>query len=243
MKSRSKNKQGSWFTVLLVIAAAGLWAYNELQPSGGAARSSDRPKAERNSDRNSSPPPSTPGSRAGKASKVGAYEFYQKAKLVEARNNDGDSFMVSLPDGRTNEFRLYFVDTPESAFKTYRGGENNHKRIADQAADMGGITFQQAVTIGKEAKSFVLGLLGNGPFNIYTSWDSPFRDNRFHAFVEVQFEGKPRWLHELLVEKGLVRIHTKGAPLPDGTSLNSHKAKLRSLESSAKRAAKGAWGL
>jgi endonuclease YncB( thermonuclease family) len=162
---------------------------------------------------------------------------------VEARNNDGDSFLVKLPDGKKAEFRLYFVDTPESAFKSYPGGDTNRPRIREQAADLGGITPEQAVEIGKKAKSFSLGVLASRPFDLYTSWDSPFNDNRFHAFVEVKQDGMPRWLHENLVEKGYARIHTKGADLPDGTVSAKHKARLKVLENAAKRTQAGAWGL
>ena len=107
---------------------------------------------------------------------------------------------------------------------------------------MGGITPQQAVQVGQEAKHFTLALLGSHPFDIYTRWDSPFHDERYHAFVQVKQGGKPRWLHELLVEKGFVRIHTKGADLPDGIAYAKHKARLKELESTAKKAGAGAWG-
>jgi endonuclease YncB( thermonuclease family) len=151
--------------------------------------------------------------------------------------------MVKLPDGKKAEFRLYFVDTPESAFKSYAGGDTNHPRIREQAAYLGGITPEQAVETGKKAKAFALSLLASRPFDIHTGWDSPFSDNRFHAFVEVKQDGKPRWLHEILVEKGFARIHTKGGDLPDGTSSSKHKARLKELESAAKRTQAGAWGL
>jgi endonuclease YncB( thermonuclease family) len=223
-KSKPKN---SWFTVLLIIAAVSLWAYNQSHaPASEAPRS--QPSARQ--------PATPPG-------KTGAYEVYRGCTLAEARNNDGDSFMVKLPDGKRNEFRLYFVDTPESAFKSYAGGDTNHQRIREQAADLGGITPEQAVEIGKKGKAFTLGLLASRPFDIYTRWDSPFSDNRFHAFVEVKHDGKSRWLHEILVEKGLARIHTKGADLPDGTSSAKHKARLKEFESAAKRTQTGAWGL
>ena len=38
-----------------------------------------------------------------------------------------------------------------------------------------------------------------------------YHDERYHAFVEVKQEGKSRWLDEILMEKGYVRIHTKPA--------------------------------
>ena len=225
-KSKPKN---SWFTVLLIVAAVAVWTFNETRPAPKPGRESH------------APPPT--GKTVEKSERSGTYELFRNCALAEARHNDGDSFLVRLPDGKKAEFRLYFVDTPESAFKSYAGGDNNHQRIREQAADIGGITPQQAVKIGQDAKHFALELLGSRPFEIHTCWDSPFNDQRYHAFVRVIQDGKPRWLHELLVEKGFVRIHTKGADLPDGTSATKHKAHLKELESTAKRAQVGAWGL
>lgn len=214
--------------ILILAAAIFLWAFDTYRQA-----SPTRPVAETAEPAETSPPPS----------KTGGYETFQDCTLAPDRGNDGDSFRVKLPDGRTEIIRLYFVDTPESAFKSYGGGENNHRRIEQQAADMGGITSQQAVEIGKKAKAFTLVTLGKAPFIIHTEWDSPFKDERYHAFVEVKVDGKPRFLHELLVEKGLARIHTKGAPLPDGTYERKHEDRLYKLQSTAKANDSGAWSL
>lgn len=226
-KSKPKN---SWFTVLLIIAAVALWAYNQSQAPAVAERGTPRSK------QTAENPVKPPG-------KTGSYETYRGCTLLEARGNDGDSFLVKLPDGKKAEFRLYFVDAPESAFRTYSGGDTNHRRIHDQAADLGGLTPEQAVEIGKKAKAFSAEVLSSRPFELHTGWDSPFNDDRFHAFVEIKHNGKSRWLHEVLVEKGLVRIHTKGADLPDGTLSARHKIHLQELQAAAKRMGAGAWGL
>lgn len=224
-KSKPKN---SWFTVLLIIAAVALWAYNQSKAPQAA-----EPRAPRS--QSSTQAPSKPATRTG------AYESYPGSTLLEARGNDGDSFLVKLPDGKKAEFRLYFVDAPESAFKSYSGGDTNHRRIQDQAADLGGITPEQAVEIGKKAKTFTTTALASRPFHLHTLWDSPFNDDRFHAFIEIQHNGKSRWLHEVLVEKGLVRIHTKGADLPDGTPFSKHKSHLQELQTTARKNAAGVW--
>lgn len=215
MSVKSKSRRPV-LTVLLVIVAVSLWAYDQ------------RPA-----------PVAVP--KTGGAETTGAYETYRNCTLAQARNNDGDSFMVRLPDGRDAEFRLYFVDTPESAFKSYAGGDTNHERIRQQAAEMGGISPQQAVEIGKQGKALTLGLLGGRPFDLHTRWDSPFKDRRYHAFVEVKQDGKSRWLHELLVERGLARIKTKPADLPDGTPAAQQRERLKDLERAAKRQRVGAW--
>ena len=212
MTWKSKSR-GPFFTLLLVAAAVALWAIDQ-RPAPAAV--------------------STPGT-------TGAYETYLACTLAPARNNDGDSFMVRLPDGREAEFRLYFVDTPESAFKSYPGGDTNHERIRQQAAEMGGISPQQAVEIGRQGKVFTLGLLGGRPFDLHTRWDSPFKDRRYHAFVEVRQDGESRWLHELLVERGLARIKTKAADLPDGTPAAQQHGRLRELERAAQGQRVGVW--
>ncbi len=167
----------------------------------------------------------------GEPAVVGGYEKFEGCRWVEHRQNDGDSFRLKLPDGRVEQFRLYFADCPESAFKSYGGGRNNHERIHDQARDMG-TTDQEVVEIGKEAKRRVAEALSGEGVTIFTEWDEPFGDRRFHAFVRTPDD---KWLHQWLVEEGLARVHTKGAPLPDGTPEVSQKRKLEDLERSARR--------
>lgn len=235
----------SWLSLLLIATAVVLWAMDQKNAAG--------PKSPRvpevKSKAPAKPVPSekrTNGeTKPGHPSpeKVGAYEVYRNCTLASDHSNDGDSFKVRLPDGRVEIFRLYFVDTPESAFRRYSGGDTNHKRIREQAAYLGGITPEQAVEIGKKAKALTLGLLEDTPFTIHTCWDSPYRDQRYHAHIEVKESGRIRWLDELLVERGLARIITKPADLPDGTPANVHKDHLRDLESKAKREGRGAWGL
>lgn len=231
---RPRHPRKSWIPLLLVAAALAVWLLEQF-PSGRETRK-PAPVSETSSSNRPLPPSLRP-------ERSGSYEVHRGCTLAEHRNNDGDSFRVRLPDGRTAEFRLYFVDTPESAFKTYRGGDNNHARIRQQAADLGGITPEQAVETGRQAKSLTLSLLGAAPFTLHTCWDSPYQDQRYHAFVEVIENGRSRWLHELLVERGLARILTKPADLPDGTPASTHKQHLKSLESAARRAGRGAWGL
>ena len=234
--SKPRNR---WLTILLIVAAVALWIYGQTSPTSSTSKARSTAKSSASSGKSDSAATKAPKN----TEKTGDYETYRNCTLVKARNNDGDSFMLRLPDGRQAEFRLYFVDTPESAFKSYRGGETNRQRIAEQAADMGGITPEQAVEIGQKAKHFTLELLARQPFTIYTEWDSPFHDERFHAHVEVSSEGKSRWLDELLVELGYVRIHTKPAPMPDGTPAATHKNFLKQLERTAKKAERGVWGI
>lgn len=244
--TRRPIRKTSWFTVLLIVAAIALWALDQKRALDSKEKNPPVTKKTEQAEKPKPAPVSKKTTTPQKPARAGRYEIYQNCRLAEARNNDGDSFMILLPDGRNEEFRLYYVDTPESAFKRYAGGDSNHERIRQQAAELGGITPEQAVEIGKKAKAFTLGLLESKPFTIYTEWDSPYNDERYHAFVEVidpSKQGKPRWLHELLVERGLVRMKTKPADLPDGTPVSRHREHLRALERTAKKNEVGAWGL
>lgn len=231
MKRRPVGRT-SWFSIVLIIAAVALWALDQKRIAEEGGKRSP-----------AAIPQSSPAGKGPEAAETaGNYEVHRNCRLVEARNNDGDSFLVKLPDGRTHQFRLYFVDAPESAFKSYRGGDSNHERIRDQAADLGDITPEQAVGIGKQAKAFTAGLLGERAFTLFTAWDSPFNDKRYHAFIELPGQGEHRWLHERLVAKGLARIHTKPADLPDGTPAKQQRERLREIEQTAKKSGAGAWG-
>jgi endonuclease YncB( thermonuclease family) len=222
------KKQNPWFVVVILVAGVALWALDQRKEL-----SSPTPKETRQA-----APPASPPSE--KSSRKGGYEIFHNCTLAEDRTNDGDSFRILLPDGRREVFRLYYVDTPESAFKRYANGDTNHARIRDQA-NYFGISPEEAVEIGKAGKKFTHELLGAAPFTVQTKWDDPFGDHRYHAFILVSPEKKPRFLHEQLVGKGLARLKTKPAPLPDGTSVEQHRRFLESLQSEAKRNRVGGW--
>lgn len=214
----SYGRRKLWQVVVLLIASAIVWFLDQRQ--GGA------PKGKPSTD--------APVVIKGK----GSYETFTGCQWVDHRQNDGDSFRVKLPDGRVEQFRLYYVDTPESQFRSYPGGETNRERIHEQAKIFG-ITDEQAVEIGQRAKKLVHGILSRGSFTVQTKWDDPFDDHRYHAFVT---PASGPLLEETLVREGLVRIHTKPAPLPDGTEVKARLKTLRRLEEEAKRAKRGAWG-
>ncbi|NNC88883.1 MAG: hypothetical protein HKN82_10545 [Akkermansiaceae bacterium] len=171
------------------------------------------------------------------------YERLADCRLVPDRGNDGDSFHVKVPDGRTVEFRLYYVDAPESGVRTYRDGNDNRARIRHQGDYFGGLGQMETTGLGEEAKKWTTRMLGDRGFTVYTRWKPVFGGPRCYAFVELEHEGRKRWLHELLVEEGLARIYTEGAKLPNGTNPGAQKDRLNSLQLQAKRRGRGGWGL
>ena len=230
---RFSGHRKSWLSIVLIVVAALIWIYEQQQTSVVVRR--DPPAIPIPS------PPETKPRSTKSAELVGGYEVYQNCKWVDAKRSDGDSFIVELPDGRRPEFRLYFVDAPESGFKTYRPGVTNHQRISEQANQLG-LTPQQAVEIGVAAKQTTRELLESRPFTLFTCWDSPFNDDRYHAFVQIDQGTRTEFLEEILVTRGLVRIHTKSADLPDGTKGSRYRSLLLERERAAKKAQVGAWG-
>ncbi len=170
------------------------------------------------------------------------YDILEGCSLMDHRGNDGDSFHVMTPMGR-KEFRLYYVDAPESAARTYGPGEDNYTRIAQQGRAMGGLSRAETTQVGVEAKRFVGKLLKGRRFQVVTSWENVYDARRQYAFVIVPWEGRARYLHELLVAHGLARIYTKPAALPDNTPATRHKKRLRELEQHAQKWHYGAWGV
>jgi len=172
-------------------------------------------------------------------------ESYQRLTGVELsahRNNDGDSFFVRH-EGEEFELRLYFVDTPEKYLSHIH--ESQRLRVADQAEDFE-ITIEQAIQVGKAARNYVNRLLQEAKFTVYTNWDPVYNDSRFHGFVEIRDPDQPSrtvYLSELLIRRGLARIHTWGEHTPDGRSWREYKAHLQQLARKAEKDKVGAWSL
>ncbi|WP_035609240.1 thermonuclease family protein [Haloferula sp. BvORR071] len=232
-----KSWQQLLLMVVLAVVAALARHYNKTDSSARTDRPDRKPAKEAPASKPGGSGPATSASTS--RDKTDTYVTFQNCRYEEHVQNDGDSFRVRLPDGSVEQFRLYFVDCPESQFRSYRGGETNRERIHEQA-EYFGITDEQAVEIGSRAKARIHELLGKGPFTLYTRWDDPFGDLRFHAFVLPA--GGP-YLEETLVREGLARIYTKGAEMPDGLSFKARQEQLRKLEAEARKAKRGAWGM
>lgn len=142
-------------------------------------------------------------------------------KLVEDRFADGDSFVLEWQDeqGKRVErtYRLYGADCPESD-----GNDKALKaRIAEQAKEFG-TDEKTLLKAGKEAAEFTRRALRRGKVRILTRGvlgqevpKQKGRAQRRYAMVEVLDEQhKPRWLHELLLERGLARAHGQSAAWP-----------------------------
>lgn len=170
------------------------------------------------------------------------FQIWKNCTLIDRRGNDGDSFHIQAPHG-SEGIRLYYVDAPESAARTYGNGDTNHKRIAQQGAAMGGLNQHETTQVGVAAKLFTKKLLKGKKFTVVTIGERVYNSHRKYAYVIVDWKGQQRYLHELIVAHGLGRIHTKPMTLPDSTAASRQKKSLYKLEKYAKKKRYGAWGV
>lgn len=212
-------------TITVVLAVAAVWLREEEHRIHGAF-----------------PPPAQsdfPGASGSRGSPVPSATWVELTQPSLVRNpaNDGDSFLIQHAGGQ-HLLRLYGVDCPEK-----KSHALNRTRLADQGAAFGGLTEAETVRLGLRARQFTLNLLEERPFRVHTVWEQVFDDRRHYAHLAIrQLDGSERWLSELLVEAGLARLHTKGAPLPDGTLRADFTRHLQAVEKSARIDGRGGWG-
>lgn len=152
--------------------------------------------------------------------------------LIENEANDGDSFHVRV-NKRHYIFRLLWVDTPES--------DNRFPdRVAEQAAYFG-ITPEQSIQIGKDAVEFSAAFLRE-PFTVFTQFDDAMGSSEKDRDYAVIKSGDT-YLMEALVSNGLARIHGFQEMPDDGPSVSTIRMRLKGMESEARKARRGAWGL
>ncbi len=162
--------------------------------------------------------------------KLGGFEVLRGAKFVDHGANDGDSFHIRH-GGKEFVFRLYYVDCAEKSARRFQD------RLAHQGKYFGGLSEAEVVELGLEAKDYVDYLLKRNEFTIYTRWEEVYDSGRFFAMLKID----DRFLSEVLVEKGLARIYTKGVTMPDGESFKEQREDLRELELTAKKTKLGGW--
>jgi len=160
------------------------------------------------------------------------WRTYENCTLRENPSNDGDSFHVKYKN-RHYLFRLYFVDTPET-------DKSLPDRVKAQA-DYWGISENDTIRLGKDAKKFTAKYLKHG-FTAYSKLqDARGRSklDRDYAMIETK-EGD---LAIALVENGLARVYGADSDLPNGKSAKSFWWKLQNAEHRAKQKKLGGWGM
>ena len=222
MASKSSPRKFLWSIIALILIVGVRYYRDNQKPIEPSTKVDTRPEVESYTTKNN------------------GWTIHRACTLVTHPLNDGDSFRVKLPDGSERDYRLYFVDTPESQFKRYPDGNTNAKRIGEQARYFH-ISSDKAVAIGSKAKEFTLSILEDNYIDVITKNEAVFDSERHYAHIQMNYQAQHQRLDEILVQRGLARIYTQGADLADGTSLEKHRQHLRALEAKAKQQKLGAW--
>ncbi len=167
----------------------------------------------------------------------GGFHVLSGARLEENPGNDGDSFRVRHGEEVT-VYRLYFVDTCEKSTRFA-------KRLDYQAEYFAGLSRDEVVALGEEARATTLSWLRDEPFEIHTRNESVMGSERRHAMVRFpEARATDReWLSQRLIAAGLARIYTRGTRLAEGPSEKQFEARLRELEARARENREGARAL
>jgi competence protein ComEA len=163
-------------------------------------------------------------------------QVFKNCQLIETEWADGDSFLVKLPDGEEEVFRLYFVDCIERTIST----DSDRQRLREQSQHFGITDYAVSRDFGTESKAFTDSVLSK-PFTVFTSFaDARGRSGkrRSYAFVYTS-EGND--LAALLVSNGLARAMGVSRETPAGNPGSDHMAYLMDLELAAAVKKTGAW--
>lgn len=173
---------------------------------------------------------------AGSFSRANELEEIGSCTYVATDWADGDSFLVKLPDGKEQVFRLYYVDCIEQSVSD----TSDKRRLREQSRYFGITDYLTAVEHGRKAAAFTAEALSR-PFTIHTAYaDARGRSGkpRFYAFVRTA-EGRD--LGHLLLENGLARAFGLGRETPGGTSRDEWDAYLKDIELVAAIGRQGIW--
>lgn len=151
--------------------------------------------------------------------------------------NDGDSFWIQH-NKKKMKFRLYFVDTPETTDE-----EDWAKARLNEQAEYFNSDPETIRKVGLDAKKFTQKTLSHDKeFTVYTRMEEAMGRGKQRYYAMVEVDG--RFLSELLVENGFVRINKKTmveGPLPNKWSVDKYEDHLRHLEHEAKNNGLGGW--
>lgn len=165
------------------------------------------------------------------------YQIITGCSLADDAGNDGDSFLITTPDGPFR-FSLYGVD----AVETDGGSPDDTRRVSEY---FGFTSEEQVRRLGMEASDFSLRLLRNCRFRVATKWERDPAGDAYLAFLSLDDGEKGRIdLSMYLVQFGLAMIRPPQDPLPtlpDGTPAGEFILQLQAAEEKARNEGQGAW--
>ena len=152
---------------------------------------------------------------------------------------DGDSFHVNYK-GDNYHLRLFWVDAPMDSGELT---DADTRASVEEEAAYFGITPEASIKVGQAAAAYVKELLAGKNFSVLVGRRTSYSgkgESRKMAMLKVG----NKYLSQLLVENGLVRIHgAQISAIPDGPTLTEYMDILNAAEEKAREQRKGAWGM
>ncbi|MFZ4766516.1 MAG: hypothetical protein ACOYMN_16310 [Roseimicrobium sp.] len=173
-----------------------------------------------------------------RAFRQGDWWVLPSPQLVESRANEADTLRIKSGP-KEDVFVLYYVDAAEMTLARIA-------RVRELARFFDGAGQDALINVGASARDFVVSLLQQHPFKVYTKWGRVPDTDRFYAFVSVEVApGKFADLGELLVRRGYAApIGLQTVPLPPGLPApERYLEELTAAVETARSAHDGAWGL
>lgn len=161
------------------------------------------------------------------------WQVLEGCRLAKSDYADGDSFHV-IHRGKNLHFRLYSVDCPET--------DDRYKDRLRAQARYFKVNRATLLAAGEKAHAFTEDQL-DAPFTVITRWqdaEGASSQQRFFAVVQTASGAN---LAELLVGAGWARSYGAPAEYPSAASASRNRAKLDTLESTARTKQLGIWGL
>lgn len=159
------------------------------------------------------------------------WTLLENCRLENHDYADGDSFHV-IHRGRNLQFRLYFVDCPETDTRF-------SERIAEQGKVFG-LDSKGVVAAGHRAHSFTSEMLSR-PFDVLTKWEDARGASAQERFYAVVLVGNQN-LAEELVRHGFARAFGMHADYPTQAAGRQFVAKRKRLKQEASRMKLGIFG-
>jgi endonuclease YncB( thermonuclease family) len=168
---------------------------------------------------------------ASAATAPAGWTLLENCRLENHDYADGDSFHV-IHRGRNLQFRLYFVDCPETEMRF-------PERIAEQGKVFA-LGSEGVVAAGHRAHAFTDEMLSR-LFNVLTKWEEAQGASAQELFYTVVLLGNQN-LAEELVRHGFARAFGMHTDYPTQAGGRQLVAKLKRLQQEASRMKLGAFG-
>lgn len=166
------------------------------------------------------------------------YEIFQKEDCQLEGVDEWTTNTIRIRNqGRVYQFRLYFVETPESELS-----DSTQAILRTQVEYFGDPPLSKLMEHGDAANQFIRNILTERPFRIITRFEPVRGTKSLYAFIQVDTDENIRkYLSAILVRDGLASITAKSSHTPFGQNALDFREHLVSEREKAINDRSGIW--